>query len=99
MRPRHARPELDGWRTMRARSDDGAFESDERVRVAGPVVEFSVTDDGVGIALDRVRDGAGGLLELGSRLGALGGTLTVENAPAGGLVVRGSVPAESRVRR
>jgi hypothetical protein len=26
---------------MRARSDDGAFESDERVRVAGPVVEFS----------------------------------------------------------
>ena len=40
MKPRHARPVLE-WRAMRARSDDGAFESDERVRVAGPVVEFS----------------------------------------------------------
>jgi hypothetical protein len=36
---------------MRARSDDGAVESDERVRVAGPVVEFS--EHGARILADR----------------------------------------------
>lgn len=51
MKPRHARPELDGWRAMRARSDVGAFESDERVRVAGPVVEFS--EHGARVLADR----------------------------------------------
>ena len=51
MRLRHARPELDGWRAMRARSDDGAFESDERVLVAGPVVEFS--EHGARVLADR----------------------------------------------
>jgi len=38
---------------MRARSDDGAFESDERVRVAGPVVEFS--EHGARVLADRYR--------------------------------------------
>jgi signal transduction histidine kinase len=65
----------------------------------GPVVEFSVSDDGVGIDGERVEDGAGGLLQLGSRLAVLGGMLTVANGPTGGLVVRGSVPAESGARR
>ena len=51
MKPRHARPELDGWRAMRARSDVGAFESDERVRVAGPVVEYS--EHGARVLADR----------------------------------------------
>ena len=36
---------------MRARSDDGAFESDERVRVTGPVVEFS--EHGARVLADR----------------------------------------------
>jgi len=36
---------------MRARSGDGAFESDERVRVAGPVVEFS--ERGARVLADR----------------------------------------------
>ena len=36
---------------MRARSADGAFESDERVRVAGPVVEFS--EHGARVLADR----------------------------------------------
>jgi len=36
---------------MRARSDHGAFESDERVRVAVPVVEFS--DHGARVLADR----------------------------------------------
>jgi uncharacterized protein YbjT (DUF2867 family) len=49
--PRHARPELDGWRAIRARSADGAFESDERVRIAGPVVEFS--EHGARVLADR----------------------------------------------
>ncbi len=69
------------------------------VRVSlGPLVVFSVADDGVGIDAARVDNGTGGLLELGSRLAVLGGTLTVENAPSGGLVLRGSVPAVSRLR-
>jgi signal transduction histidine kinase len=62
--------------------------------VLGPEVRFSVADDGTGIDLESVTDGAGGLLQLGSRLAVLGGTLTVENGPGGrGVVVRGSVPA------
>src|SRR4029453_12832127 len=36
---------------MRARSDNGAFESDKRVRVAGPVVEFS--EHGARVLADR----------------------------------------------
>jgi hypothetical protein len=36
---------------MRARSDDGAFESDERVRVAEPVVAFS--EHGARVLADR----------------------------------------------
>jgi hypothetical protein len=36
---------------MRARSDDGTFESDERVRVAGPVVE--VSEHGARVLADR----------------------------------------------
>jgi hypothetical protein len=36
---------------MRARSEGGAFESDERVRVAEPVVEFS--EDGARVLADR----------------------------------------------
>lgn len=36
---------------MRARSDEGTFESDERVRVAGPVVEFS--EYGARVLADR----------------------------------------------
>jgi hypothetical protein len=36
---------------MRARSDDGAFESDERVRAAKPVVEFS--EHGALVLADR----------------------------------------------
>jgi hypothetical protein len=36
---------------MRARSGDGAFESDERVLVAGPVVEFS--EHGARVLADR----------------------------------------------
>ena len=51
MRPRHGRPQLDGWRAIHARSDDGAFESDERVRVARPVVAFS--DHGARVLADR----------------------------------------------
>ena len=57
MRPRQTRADLDGWRALSARSDDGTFESDERVRVAGPVVEFSEHGARVarclGDALDR----------------------------------------------
>jgi hypothetical protein len=51
VRPRFAQPDLDGWRAMRARSDDGAFESDEQVRVAEPVVEFS--EHGARVLADR----------------------------------------------
>ncbi len=64
--------------------------------VLGPRVRFSVADDGTGIDPGSVTDGAGGLLQLGSRLALLGGTLTVESGPGGtGVVVRGSIPARA----
>jgi signal transduction histidine kinase len=67
-----------------------------RVEVAfGPEVRFTVQDDGRGIDPDTVADSAGGLLQLGARLAVLGGALTVQNGPGGGVLVRGSVPTRA----
>lgn len=53
---------------------------------------FEVRDDGVGYDVDSVRDRGGGLANMGDRLGALGGALTVDSTPGHGTKVRGSVP-------
>ena len=64
-----------------------------------PVVAFAVQDDGRGIDPAMVTDSAGGLLQLGARLAVLGGALTVQDAPGGGVLVRGSVPTRTAVHQ
>ena len=52
---------------------------------------FSIEDDGVGAKADSVRDGSE-LANMADRLGALGGTVTVEARSPRGTGVHGSVP-------
>ncbi len=62
-----------------------------RVEHDRDTLSFSVTDDGAGIARERV--GAGhGLINMADRMGAVGGTVAVEPRPGGGTVVRGQAP-------
>jgi signal transduction histidine kinase len=53
-------------------------------------VWFSVQDDGVGFEPEA--RGSGGMVNMQDRLGASGGTLSVESAPGHGATVHGSVP-------
>jgi signal transduction histidine kinase len=57
---------------------------------AGGLV-FEVGDDGAGFDISRSSPGAG-LTNMSDRLGAVGGTLTVESAPGTGTRVRGAIP-------
>ena len=57
-------------------------------------LRFEVRDEGAGFAVDATPAG-GGLTNLQDRLGAIGGTLTVESAPGEGTCISGSVPVEA----
>jgi signal transduction histidine kinase len=61
-------------------------------------LRFAVADDGTGFDTATRRDGAG-LVNLGDRLGALGGELTVHSSPGQGTTVEGAVPLASRAPR
>jgi signal transduction histidine kinase len=54
-------------------------------------LRFAVTDDGAGFDPDTARGRGTGLLSMADRIGAAGGSLTVESAPGRGTAVRGSV--------
>jgi signal transduction histidine kinase len=64
----------------------GARHAWVRVSTDGAVTTFEVADDGSG---PRV---TGGAVKLGERLAALGGSVGLTARPAGGSVLRGSVP-------
>lgn len=56
------------------------------------VLLFEVRDDGAGFDLaPRARDGHG-FVNMGDRVGAIGGTITVESAPGQGTAIRGRIP-------
>jgi signal transduction histidine kinase len=63
--------------------------------VVADEVTFAVVDDGRGLGPAALKESTGGLLQLGSRLSLLGGTLTMESPTAGGAVVRGTVPTRA----
>jgi signal transduction histidine kinase len=62
-----------------------------RVREERERLSFEVADDGAGFAAEESRRGVG-LVNMQDRVGALGGTLTVDSAPGRGTTVSGSVP-------
>jgi signal transduction histidine kinase len=70
---------LDARAAMRVREDEGHL-------------SFEVSDDGAGYDAERVRGEGNGLTNMSDRIGALGGTLTVQSTPGAGTTVRGSVP-------
>ena len=60
-------------------------------------LNFSVIDDGVGFDLDDAPRGYG-FVNMGDRLGAYGGTFTVDAAPGRGVSVAGSIPVVAPIQ-
>ena len=60
--------------------------------LVGTTLRFAVTDDGGGFDRDLAQARGTGLLSTADRIGAVGGSLTVEPAPGRGTTVRGEVP-------
>ncbi len=59
------------------------------------VLTFDVRDDGTGFDADRVTRGAG-LINMGDRVDALGGSVAVMSRPGAGTHVRGQLPVQVR---
>lgn len=59
---------------------------------AGGAATFTVSDDGVGFDARAAHPGGTGLPNVRDRLGALGGTLTIESTPGTGTRVHGQMP-------
>lgn len=60
----------------------------------GDAVTFTVTDDGIGFDTEAARANGSGLTNISDRLGALGGTLTLQSSPGSGTRVHGRVPID-----
>ena len=61
------------------------------LRQDGPLLAFTVTDDGQGFDLASTRSAAAG--QLTDRLAALGGTIDITSAPGHGTQITGRIPA------
>lgn len=61
------------------------------IREEGGVLRFEIADDGVGFERSAMAGGAG-FVNMGDRLGAMGGTVAVDSAPGHGTRVVGSIP-------
>ena len=53
---------------------------------------FEVRDDGAGFDLGRGAQEGHGFVNMGDRVGAIGGTIAVESAPGQGTAIRGRIP-------
>ena len=62
-----------------------------RLWVEQDALQFEVADDGAGFEVDTLQRGAG-LTNMGDRLGALGGSLSIRSSPGDGTWVTGVVP-------
>ena len=58
-------------------------------------VRAVIEDDGVGFRVERVRDGALGLVGMRERVGLLGGRFEVESAPGSGTTIVAELPHDS----
>jgi signal transduction histidine kinase len=68
-----------------------------RVVETGDWLRFEIADDGLGFEPETHAFGAG-LTNMADRLGALGGTLTIESDPARGTQLVGAIPLTVRAR-
>jgi signal transduction histidine kinase len=64
-----------------------------RVWRDGPALRFEIADTGAGFDMAAHGRGAG-FINIGDRLGAIGGTFKVESAPGQGTKIQGWIPAE-----
>jgi signal transduction histidine kinase len=69
----------------------GARQVSIRLTDTGDALRFTVRDSGAGFDPSRTRAGSG-IAHMRDRLAAIGGTLTVDSAPAQGTRVSGHVP-------
>ena len=74
-----------------AKHGGGDITATVRLTEASGVLTFSVEDDGAGVHAGAVKLGAG-LVNLAERVGAVGGTLTVDSAPGHGTRIVGRLP-------
>jgi signal transduction histidine kinase len=61
-----------------------------------PILTFRVADDGVGFDPSGSAGRGHGFVNMGDRLGAIGGTVEVDSAPGRGTRVSGTVPIDGR---
>ena len=105
-RPRSRRPTCAGsprrkrrpstsaaWRPCRTPASTPATGATVRIRVwAEPgALSFEVADDGAGFDT-TVSGGGAGFVNMGDRVGAIGGSLVVRSAPGSGTTVSGRIP-------
>jgi signal transduction histidine kinase len=98
---RRYKPELEAavyFCCLEALQNAGKHASDSRVTVrlseADGAVRFEVADDGPGFDLAS-RNGSVGLQNMTDRIGALGGSLSIDSRLGNGTTVSGSVPVEA----
>jgi signal transduction histidine kinase len=70
-----------------------ATRAELHIAIENDVFLMKVSDDGAGIAEDRLKKGLShGLASMRHRVSALGGSWDIRSAPAGGTVVTATVP-------
>lgn len=67
-------------------------EATVRVWESDGVLRFEVSDNGAGFDVSTRGTGGAGFVNMGDRLGAIGGTLGVDSAPGKGTKVSGAIP-------
>jgi signal transduction histidine kinase len=64
----------------------------------GGALQFEVRDDGAGFDVGSGASDGHGFVNMADRVGAIGGTFTVESKPGEGTAIRGRIPLEDVAR-
>ncbi len=83
---------LEALQNAAKHAGDGARGDGEGVRRTRARCCFEVRDDGAGFDLATGAQDGHGFVNMGDRVGAIGGTIAVESAPGQGTAIRGRIP-------